>query len=381
MKTGILVSMVLATAAAYASVPQLSNVVVAQNTTTREVTIDYAMTGEAGVVTVDVLTNGTSIGYANLKGFVGAVYRVLPVTTGDARHHISWRPDKYWPDGGLIGDSSVQVKLTAWSTNAPPDWLVADLYRTKIVYFYPDRELFPAGPELTNNVYKTDYLVMRKIHAAGQTFIMGNLGSSNAAMAQRTVSFTRDFYISIFNLTAGQYHRVVNGNVEEFADNPARRKAGVNLTWDQMNTCAAKTREVFADSFAPNFSLLTSAQWEFACRAGTTGARPFPDDELADYAWYKGNANGVVQEVGLKKPNPWLLYDMIGNVNEFTSDTYTTLTKSFEPVLDPSFSGSGNKVYRGGACNEDAGLQTSYMAGGFGNANFNVGFRLGWTLP
>lgn len=368
--------------AASASVPQITDFSVSQDDSSRKVTIDYRITGEPAVVTVDVLTNGTSIGYANLRGFVGDVYFVRPVSPTDSTYRITWRPDKYWPEGGEIKDGSVSFKLTAWSTNAPPEWLVADIYRTHFVYFYPTPELFPAGPELTNNVYKTDYLVMRKIAAAGKTFVMGQLGSASGAKAQRTVSFSKDFYISIFNLTAGQYHRIVNKNIEEMASDSTRRKPGVNLTWANMNVCADSTCALFAESFAPKFSLVTSAQWEFACRAGTTASRPFPPDEpLGDYAWYNANANGVVQEVGLKKPNPWLLYDMIGNVNEFTSDTYVNLTRSSEPAIDPSFSGDGNKVYHGGACNEEDSNLTSYQAGGFGSSNFNVGFRLGWTLP
>jgi formylglycine-generating enzyme required for sulfatase activity len=73
---------------------------------------------------------------------------------------------------------------------------------------------------------------------------------------------------------------------------------------------SARTGEVYR--------LPTEAEWEYACRAGTTGD-PAP---LGDYAWYAANAEGKYQKVATKKPNPWGLYDMLGNVMEWTLDQY-----------------------------------------------------------
>ncbi|HLJ13224.1 MAG TPA: formylglycine-generating enzyme family protein [Bryobacteraceae bacterium] len=73
------------------------------------------------------------------------------------------------------------------------------------------------------------------------------------------------------------------------------------------------------------YRLPTEAEWEYACRAGSTTAYYFGEDasKLGDYAWYKANSHEKYQKVGTKKPNAWGLYDMLGNVMEWTLDQYS----------------------------------------------------------
>ena len=109
------------------------------------------------------------------------------------------------------------------------------------------------------------------------------------------------------------------------------------------------------------YRLPTEAEWEYACRAGTTTTYFFGDDpkDLDKYAWFKDNSEGKYQKTGTKQPNPWGLYDMLGNVAEWTLDQYDP--KSFEKIADnstdPSVPVSPEtypKVLKGGSYWDDA---------------------------
>lgn len=110
------------------------------------------------------------------------------------------------------------------------------------------------------------------------------------------------------------------------------------------------------------YRLPTEAEWEYACRAGTTTRYYFGNDEklLDNYAWYKNNSNNKFQKVGLKLPNSWGLYDMLGNVCEWTMDHYeerrmdSLADKAANPSVAPNKS-RYPKALRGGGYMDEAG--------------------------
>jgi formylglycine-generating enzyme required for sulfatase activity len=87
-----------------------------------------------------------------------------------------------------------------------------------------------------------------------------------------------------------------------------------------------------------DFQLPTEAQWEYACRAGSTTRYCFGDDasRLGEYAWYDRNSNRTTQPVGLKRPNAWGLYDMHGTVREWCQDWYGENYYAESPADDPA---------------------------------------------
>ena len=126
------------------------------------------------------------------------------------------------------------------------------------------------------------------------------------------------------------------------------------------------------------YRLPTEAEWKYACRAGTTTKYSFGDraSELGDYAWYRDNSGKTTHPVGGKKPNPWGLYDMHGNVWEWCQDWYGDYPSG--AVTDPTGPASGDRrVLHGGSfflrtSDVRSAYRNNYQPATRGNA---IGFR------
>ncbi len=146
----------------------------------------------------------------------------------------------------------------------------------------------------------------------------------------------RRFYIGKYEVTQKLWQRVMGYNHAELKGD---HLPITNITWYEALDFVKKLSR---DS-GHVYRLPTEFEWEFACRAGTKTDYYFGQDSrlISQYEWHKKNADGKPHPVGLKKPNPWGLYDMTGNVNEWTS-TY------WDPELFYRLYPKDKRVFRGG---------------------------------
>jgi formylglycine-generating enzyme required for sulfatase activity len=133
------------------------------------------------------------------------------------------------------------------------------------------------------------------------------------------------------------------------------------------------------------YRLPTEAEWEYACRAGTTTAWFCGNDEnaLGRYAWYNVNAAGMPHDVGTKEANAWGLYDMLGNVDEWCFDFTTGNYYAQSPPADPNGPANGTQHVRRGGFWEPPVLCRSACRWSERTEMRNnaCGFRVAYTVP
>jgi hypothetical protein len=180
---------------------------------------------------------------------------------------------------------------------------------------------------------------------------------------QHPVEITQPFLLKTTPVTQGEWLALMGHNPARFQGDD--RRPVENVSWED----SARFCEVLgAQTGGASYRLPTEAQREYACRAGTTGARY---GDLDAIAWYGENADRKTHPVGRKAPNAWGLYDMLGNVEEWCLDWYGQYGQyPSAPQRDPQGSSSGdNRVFRGGAW--DDGAQYCRAASRNGNAPTN----------
>ena len=161
------------------------------------------------------------------------------------------------------------------------------------------------------------------------------------------LTLTKAFMMGIHEVTQSQYELVMGVNPSRFngVNNPVEQ-----VSWDDAVEFCRKLSALPAEKAAGRvYRLPTEAEWEYACRAGTTTDYSFGDDqsELGQYAVYSRNVSHT-EPVGVKEPNAWGLYDMHGNVGEWCADWYGSLRGG--SVTDPRGArGGSERVTRGGS--------------------------------
>jgi formylglycine-generating enzyme required for sulfatase activity len=157
-------------------------------------------------------------------------------------------------------------------------------------------------------------------------FRMGSLEAApEAEKPAHEVTFTKPFAIARYEVTQELYEKVISSDPSKWK---GPRNAVEMVSWDDaVAFCKKLTVELHARKLLRDDELIrlpSEAEWEYACRAGTTTQYSFGDDPalLKDHAWFNGNAKGEDPPVGKKKPNPWGIYDMHGYVWEWCQDAW-----------------------------------------------------------
>ena len=325
-------------AATFAADPIVSSEPVVTQGTDRKVMISYTLANAPAIVTFEVFTNGVTIGGFPLRAAWGDVNVIVQPGTNKK---IVWQP-REWNDRFVV-DGSVSVRVTAHALDNPPDYMAVDLTMPSNRVWYANAEAVPLG--VTNDIYKTEKLLMRRIHAAGVRWRKGSKSGQDighmAAEIDYPVILTKDYYIGVFQVTYRQHAlfedpAVIGTSYPQFAMQ--------NKSWNDLRGGLDDydwyLHGAAVDPDKPigklrkhtginTFDLPTDAQWEYACLGGTAHPRfGVSAADLPKYAWYKGTDHTKyggrgfesIERVGLLLPNPYGLYDMLGNGSEMCND-------------------------------------------------------------
>ena len=421
-----------------AAVPVVQNVQVSQDRDDdRTVTVRYALTEDA-VVTVDFQTNSiadasgdwVSIGAGNFTSVTGDVNRLVGKTTSDERRALTWPARADWPD---VRAKNFRAVVTAWAKDAPPDYMLIDLTTKSNVTYYVSADALPFG-SVTNRIYKDQYMVFRRIPAAGKVTdigvpyldyikrVQGLTWSSSTREHERShrVMLTRDYYIGVYEVTEAQYTRVSGDTVPDsrlpqtavayrtlrgWTKGCAFPAFDSNGDFDFEASHAVDSNSWF-DKFRKHSGLAwldlpTEAQWFIAAMAGDRSGimynnLTFSEDNMSLVSrWIKndktedceGKTGNSKATVGTYAANAYGLYDTIGNVVERMLDYYEDWTgidqtKVFVDPVGPASSSSNARAGSWGNQTETLGWaylghRTSAVPG---NEAGNDGFRVALHL-
>ena len=191
-----------------------------------------------------------------------------------------------------------------------------------------------------------DGVTMEFVYLKPGKFVMGGESETDGRfecveVPKHEVQLTKGFYLGKYEVTQAQFQSIMGSN-------PSRSTKSPDCPVDNVSEDdARKFCLTLSERTGVNSRLPTEAEWEYASRAGKSTKWFFGDDGsmIGDYAWFKGNAGAKSHPVGQKKPNPWGLYDIYGNVCERISDKYARNYYSISPEVDPTGPSQGSKSH------------------------------------
>lgn len=201
-----------------AATPAIENYSVEQIWDGQVIKVSFNLT-EKAILTVDILTNGVSIGatnYSTMRDPLDSVNE-FPANKIVAAGELVWlwRPTMEWP-GHKVASEYFQVELKAWSFDDPPDYMIITYNVKSNAYFYARAEDIPGGIKtadpndadavaaLASDPYRTSKIILRKIPAKGVKWRMGSPSGESYRLANEIphyVMLTNDYYVSIYPLT------------------------------------------------------------------------------------------------------------------------------------------------------------------------------------
>ena len=219
---------------------------------------------------------------------------------------------------------------------------------------------------------------------ASQLIPLTNMVLIKAGSFQRgkqLITLTSDYWLSKYETDQGEYAALMGKNPSKFVGDLHRPVEKVSHLDAQAYCAEVSRRERSAGHLPANYAyrLPTEAEWEYACRAGSTNRFSFGEEtgEADKYAWTDENSEATSHPVGQKLPNAWGLYDMHGNVWEWVQDWFAQYpVESQTNPVGPST--SKFKVFRGGGWNNEIQFARSgnrFMMGVSNGIHF-VGFRM-----
>ncbi|MCP5524722.1 MAG: SUMF1/EgtB/PvdO family nonheme iron enzyme [Verrucomicrobiales bacterium] len=337
-------------------------------------TITDVSRGDAGVYAVLV---ADSCGVAVSSG---AMLNVENVPAEPPTLKIEWSEDR--PQLKLWGTVGATYVIERAASLFPAQWRViaeATLSTSPWVCLDETAGLEPEGYYRARSAGGEPGLVPEMVWIEPGTFTMGSpideRGRSVVESPQTDVNISRGFWLGCYEVTQREYEALIGQNPSHFQGDLDRPVEQVSW-YDAVNYCEALTQRERWSGRLPSgyaYGLPTEAQWEYACRAGTTTRFSFGDalgcydfcGFCAEMKQYMVWCWPQTEPVGTRLPNPWGLYDMHGNVFEWCADWYGDGRYPGGSVTDPTGAGAGSiRVYRGGSWNYSAEVCRSAARGG-----------------